>query len=69
MYLVASIRPSIHLFVRSFVCLSICVRFPVWSKEESLPVKSICLCVCNQWAYADNCADAGDWLYCGQLWV
>ncbi len=21
-----------------------------------------CLCVCNQWAYADNCADAVNWL-------
>ncbi len=30
----------------------------VWSWEKSLPVQSVCLCVCNQWGYADNCADA-----------
>ena len=37
-------------------------RFAECSKEqlESLPVKSVCLCVCNQWAYADNGADAVD---------
>ncbi len=58
MYLVA----SVHLPVRPFVCLFVrlCVLSAVWSKEESLPVKSISLCVCNQWAYADNCADAVD---------
>ncbi len=27
---------------------------------ESLPVKSVCLCVCNPWAYAGNRADAVD---------
>ncbi len=27
---------------------------------ESLPVQRVCLFVCNQWAYADNCADAVD---------
>ncbi len=24
--------------------------------------KFVCVCVCNQWVYADNCADAVDWL-------
>ncbi len=27
---------------------------------ESLPVQRVCLYACNQWAYADNCADAVD---------
>ena len=49
MHLVVSVHPSAHLFVCLF-----------WSKEESLPAQSICLCVCNQWAYADNHADAVD---------
>ncbi len=30
------------------------------SEEESLPVQSVCLCVCNEWACADNRADAVD---------
>ncbi len=30
------------------------------SKEEPLPVQGVCLCACNQWAYADNRADAVD---------
>ena len=30
------------------------------SKGESLPVKSVCLCVCNPWAYEGNRADAVD---------
>ncbi len=30
------------------------------SKEEPLPVQKVCLCACNQWVYADNCADAVD---------
>ncbi len=36
--------------VRPFVCL--CVL--------SCPNRSVCLCACNQWAYADNRADAID---------
>ena len=46
MHLVASVRPS--------------VSSPVWSKQESLSVQGVCLCVCNQWAYADNLADVVD---------
>ncbi len=46
MHLVASVRPSVCLFV--------------WRKEELLPVQGVSLCVCNQWAYADNSADAVD---------
>ncbi len=36
------------------------LAFTGCSKEQQppLPVQSDCLCVCNQWAYADNCADA-----------
>ncbi len=33
-----------------------------WSKAWSFPVWGICLRVCNQRAYADNLADAVDWL-------
>ncbi len=54
-YLVASVRPS----VRMSVCPSVCALL---FEEESLPVTSICLCVCNQWAYADSYADAVDQL-------
>ena len=25
--------------------------------------EGVCLCVCNQWAYADNCANAVDWRF------
>ncbi len=47
MYLVASVRP--------FICLFVCALL-----SEPLPVHSVCLCACNQWAYADNRADAVD---------
>ncbi len=33
------------------------------SKEELLPVQSVCLCACNRWAYADYRADAVDRLF------
>ncbi len=42
-----SVRPSVRPSVRLDVRLSL----PAWG---------VCLCVCNQWAYADNCADAVD---------
>ncbi len=47
------------------VCLSVCLcalGFAECSKEQQppLPVKGVCLCVCNQWACADNSADAVD---------
>ena len=32
------------------------------SKEELLPFQADCLCVCNQWACADNSADVFDQL-------
>ncbi len=32
------------------------------SKEDSLPVQSVCLYACNQWVYADNRADSIDQL-------
>ncbi len=51
MYLVASVRPSVCPSVRP----SVNTLTP-----ESLPVWSVCLCVCNQSAYADNHADAVD---------
>ncbi len=47
--------------VRLFACLSVCM-FVAKSEEESLPVQNVSLCVCNQWAYADNLAVAVDWL-------
>ena len=55
MYLVVSVRPSVCLFVRPFVCQF--VRAAT-SKEESLPVSGVCLCVSNQWAGANYCVDA-----------
>ena len=45
-----SVRPSVRLFVCALLF------------EPSLPVQSICLCVCNQWAYANNRADVVDQL-------
>ncbi len=80
MYLVASVRPSVRLSVRPsvrpsvrlFICLFVCrgsaLPSAAKSEEELLPVQSVCLCACNQWAYADNCADAVDrLLICKQL--
>ena len=32
------------------------------SSEESFPVSGVCLWVCNQCVYADNCTDAVDQL-------
>ncbi len=43
---------------------SICLPSHGWakcSKEEWFSVQSVSLCVCNQWAYADNCAGVFDW--------
>ena len=57
MHLEASVRP----FVCQFVSLSLGARpSAATSKEESLPVSGVCMCVCNQWACADYCADAVD---------
>ncbi len=42
-----------------FICLSV-LSCAEKSKEESLPVQNVCLCVCNQGAYVDNHADAVD---------
>ncbi len=41
--------------VRSFVCPS--VHLSVCQHNEQQPVYGDCLCVYNQWAFADNCAD------------
>ncbi len=46
-YVLGGVRPSVCLSVCQFVSLS-------------LPVSGVCLCVCNQWAGADYCADAVD---------
>ena len=48
MHLVASVRP--------FVCPSVCTLLP----RPASPVLGDCLCVGNQWAYADDHADAID---------
>ena len=63
-----SIRPS----DRGFVCLFVCLRSPGsalpsaaksnWSHYQS-NFQGVCLCVCNQWAYADNRADAINQLF------
>ena len=44
-----SVRPSVRLSVRLSV-----------DTLTAEPVQGYCLCVCNQWAYVDNCADAVD---------
>ncbi len=44
-----SVRPSVRLFVCALL-------------SEPFDLQSVCLCACNQWAYADNRADAVDWL-------
>ena len=51
MYLVASIGQSVCLTVDTLT-----------AEPFDLPVQGYCLCVYNQWAYADNSADAVDWL-------
>ncbi len=62
-----------HLVVS--ICLSITTLTPelfelgpakgnypeVSSIGGPLPVRKLCLCVCNQMAYADNLADVVDW--------
>ncbi len=48
MHLVASVRLSVRPSVRPSVRLSV------------LPVRGVCLCVCNQGAYTDNSAYAVD---------
>ncbi len=50
-----SVRPSVRLFACRFVCAE-CSK----EQKEALPVQSVCLCACYQWAYADNRADAVD---------
>ena len=59
MHLVASVSSSTcliaHLLALLFGPFDV---WQVWSKEESLPVQDVCLCVSNQWAYVDNYADA-----------
>ncbi len=56
-----SVRPS----VRPFVCLFVRALLfePFDQKGWNLThyqSSGVCLCVCNQWAYAGNCADAVD---------
>ena len=51
MHLVASVRLSVCRFVSLSVCQLPVLREhnpKVWSKEESLPVQGVCMCVCNQ---------------------
>ncbi len=52
MYLVASVHPFVRLCVLS--CLN--------RLTYDLTSLKCCLCVCDQLAHADNCADAVDWL-------
>ena len=45
------------------VRLSVCPSVgPHTAEDNKSPgvCQGVCLCVCNQWAYADNCADAVD---------
>ncbi len=44
-----SVRPSVRPSVCPFVCAL---------TAEPLPVEGGCLCVCNQWVYGDNRANA-----------
>ncbi len=65
-----SVRPSVCLSVCQFVLALLFEPFDdirgsalpsaATSKEESLPVSGVCLCVSNQWACADYCAYAVD---------
>ena len=61
MYLVASLRPSVRPSVR----LRTHSRLNRWTYDLDIWYRShyqskVCLCVYNQSAYADNCADAVD---------
>ncbi len=71
MYLVASVRLSVRPSVcpsgctQGTLCLSVCPSVRLSIRQStlsrlSLPVWGVCLCVCNQSAYADNRADAVD---------
>ena len=51
MYLVASVCPSIRLSVTTLITESLPLSF---KQGVSLPVRGLCLFVCNQRAYADN---------------
>ncbi len=55
MYLVASVRMSIRPSVRLSVRMSNLLTYDI--KGSALPsaARSVCLCVRNQWAQADNC--------------
>ena len=40
--------------------MSMCLSDLSWLNH--LPIQGVCLCVCNQWAYADNCTNVVDQL-------
>ncbi len=53
--LVASVRPSVRLSVCLFVCMFV-RALPAEPFRSHYQSSGVCLCVCNQWAYAGNCA-------------
>ncbi len=62
------------MYLVAFVRVRVCPSSPVWTRSNWSHYKSwgVRLCVCNQWAYAGNCADAVDrllisWIYCKSL--
>ena len=68
MYLVALTCLFVHPSVRPFVCRCLFVRallFEGWS----LLVQRVCLCACNQGAYADHLADAFDRLLIYSIFI
>ncbi len=67
MYSVASIRLTVCPWVCLFVYLFVDIRGSAlpsalksnWSRYQ---LQGVFLCVCNQWAFADNRVDVVNWL-------
>ncbi len=51
---IGSVRPSVC------VCVCVCVCCAAKSNRSHYQSSGVRLCVCDQWAYAGNCADAVD---------
>ena len=61
MHLVGLVRLSVHPFAHLFA-RRLTAELQIWSKEESLLVEGVCLCVCSYWVCVDNQVDAVDQL-------
>ena len=50
-----------------FLCAAVDIRDSALPSAAKIYKSLRSLCVCNQWAYADNCADAVDRLLIGDI--